>query len=75
MKEIAMDMETLSFLVEFGYTDIITTTPEGFTNGELLYVYEFDKQAKIKVQITTAQFLKKRKSGLLLFHLTISYIV
>jgi len=75
MKEVIIDISLLSFLVEFGYTEIITTTNEGFTCGELIQVYEIDKPKKITAQITNAHYIQKRKSGLLLYHLSISYVV
>jgi hypothetical protein len=75
MKEVFIDMELLSFMVEFGYVEFITTAKEPFETGELLKVRERDSLMPIKGQITHAQFLKKRQSGLLCYHLTVSYIL
>jgi hypothetical protein len=75
MKEVFIDMELLSFLVEFGTVEFITTTKEPFSTGELLKVRERDSCMPIAGQITNCHYLKKRKSGLLCYQLTVSYIV
>ena len=75
MNDIVLDMELLSFLVEFGTVEFITTTKEPFKIGDMLYISESDRNCKIKTQITGLYFLKKRKSGLLCYHLTVNYII